>query len=342
PDNDYESGPRSTYRRTVLFVHDPDAPYLIDLNAATGPAATPMRYAMRYHGNAEAMSRTPDIDDYAMWQGLWAKDNTASKTDANLFLHPFSVEYPLKATTTTSDAQETLAGPRAIMRLHVESGPAGFNEAQDHTTVAFIRALPGGGEPATRPLAGSSSQNGPQTWRFFTWQHDAETVDVFAARSAIIHREPGLRADEVLGIATPTGTVRLAFDAEDDYGFARLRYDGTRWAIDPVYQHQLRLEGGNPVAIEQADVPEYFRLDANVPNPFSETTEIRFALPWTTHVTLAIYDLNGREVARLLDAQQSPGYHSVTWDASHFASGVYLARLTAGAFIETQRLVLQK
>jgi hypothetical protein len=89
-------------------------------------------------------------------------------------------------------------------------------------------------------------------------------------------------------------------------------------------------------------VPTHFGLDANVPNPFRETTEIRFALPQATHVTLVIYDLNGREVARLLDARKAPGYHRVTWDASHLASGVYLARLTAGRFIETQRLVLQK
>lgn len=342
PDNDYKSGPQSTYRRTVLFVHDPDAPYLIDLNAITGPSTTPMRYAMRYHGNADALSHTPGANDYALWQGLWAKDDAAGKTDASLFLQPFSVEYPLKTTTTTSHAQETLNGVRTIKRLDVESGPAGFAETQDHTTVAFLRALPGGGEPATRPVAGRASQNDPQPWRFFTWQHDAETVDVFAARSAAVHREPSLRTDEVLHITTPTGRVKLTFAADDDYGFARLRHNGIRWTIDPAYQHQLHLEGSNPVAVERANVPAYFRLDANVPNPFSETTEIRFALPLATHVTLAIYDLNGREVARLLDAQQAPGYHSINWDAGHLASGVYLARLTAGAFIETQRLVFQK
>jgi hypothetical protein len=308
----------------------------------------PMRYAMRYHGNADVLSASPETDSYAVWNGLWSTADAAGKTDASLFIHPFSVEYPLKAEATPGTAHETLAGPRAIMRLEIGSGPADVAASQDHTTVAFIRALPGGGEPTLRPVAGRTHRQAgvledtPLAWRFYTWQHDDTTLDVFATRSAAVHREPNLRADEVLDIATPTGSVKLTFAAEDDYGFARLRYDGTRWAIDPAYQHQLRLESGVPVAIERREVPTHFGLDANVPNPFRETTEIRFALPQATHVTLVIYDLNGREVARLLDARKAPGYHRVTWDASHLASGVYLARLTAGRFIETQRLVLQK
>lgn len=96
------------------------------------------------------------------------------------------------------------------------------------------------------------------------------------------------------------------------------------------------------LAFTEEELPAEFALEPNYPNPFNPSTEIRFALPEAAHVRLSIYDVTGREVARLVDQSMPSGHHRVTWDAGHLASGIYLYRLTAGAFVETRRMVLSK
>lgn len=64
------------------------------------------------------------------------------------------------------------------------------------------------------------------------------------------------------------------------------------------------------------------------PNPFNPTTEIRYRISENGHTEIIIFDMLGREVAVLVDAQKEAGEHSVTFDATNLASGVYLVRLT--------------
>lgn len=91
-----------------------------------------------------------------------------------------------------------------------------------------------------------------------------------------------------------------------------------------------------------AEVPDTYVLDGNFPNPFNPSTTIRFGLPETAHVSLVVYDMQGREMARLLDGPLGAGYHLLSWYAGHQPSGVYLYRLVAGPFSETGRMVLLK
>ena len=89
--------------------------------------------------------------------------------------------------------------------------------------------------------------------------------------------------------------------------------------------------------------PLDYVLEGSFPNPFNASTTIRFGLPESAPVRLAVYDALGREVARLIDAVLEPGRHEVRFDASGLPSGVYVARLTAGGgFTQTQRLTLLK
>lgn len=57
---------------------------------------------------------------------------------------------------------------------------------------------------------------------------------------------------------------------------------------------------------------------------------------------LVVYDVMGREVARLVDGRMDAGYGSVTWNAADMPSGVYLYRLQAGEFVQTRSMILQK
>ena len=95
--------------------------------------------------------------------------------------------------------------------------------------------------------------------------------------------------------------------------------------------------GQNP-----GQLPGAFNLQQNYPNPFNPSTTIRYALPQRTHVALAVFNTLGQRVATLVDATEEPGEHSVKFDARGLASGVYLYRLQAGAYVKSLKMLSVK
>jgi photosystem II stability/assembly factor-like uncharacterized protein len=93
---------------------------------------------------------------------------------------------------------------------------------------------------------------------------------------------------------------------------------------------------------EISGIPETFALLQNYPNPFNPTTAIRYALPSTANVKLAVYDLLGREIATLVNEEQSEGWKEVEWNASAFSSGIYFYRLVAGSFVDVKKMLVVK
>ncbi len=94
--------------------------------------------------------------------------------------------------------------------------------------------------------------------------------------------------------------------------------------------------------LNQNSTPETFSLSQNYPNPFNPSTKISFGLPQSVKATLKVYDMLGREVATLVDEELSAGNHETIFDASGLSSGIYIYRLTAGDFTETERMSLLK
>jgi chitinase len=88
--------------------------------------------------------------------------------------------------------------------------------------------------------------------------------------------------------------------------------------------------------------PGEFRLAQNFPNPFNPTTVVSSQLSVVSDVTIKIYDLLGREVATLVNERRAPGQYHDTFDATGLASGVYVYRMTAGAFVQSKTMVLLK
>ena len=74
--------------------------------------------------------------------------------------------------------------------------------------------------------------------------------------------------------------------------------------------------------------PDHFELFQNYPNPFNPATTISYQLPSDGRVSLKIYNLLGQEIAALLEEDQSAGYHQAVLDATRFASGMYVYRLS--------------
>lgn len=99
------------------------------------------------------------------------------------------------------------------------------------------------------------------------------------------------------------------------------------------------------VAGSPGKMPLRFELSQNRPNPFSETTSIRFALPIASQVKLEIFDTQGRRVRTLAEGQWAAGYQAVDWDKRNdhgrlARPGIYLCRLTAGTFRTQRKMVL--
>ncbi len=96
------------------------------------------------------------------------------------------------------------------------------------------------------------------------------------------------------------------------------------------------------VTVTNNELPFRYDLEQNYPNPFNPLTTIMYTLPRSSEVSLIIYNLLGKEVARLVDGQIPAGLHSAIWNASTFSSGIYFYRLRSAEFTETKKMVLLK
>jgi hypothetical protein len=124
----------------------------------------------------------------------------------------------------------------------------------------------------------------------------------------------------------------------------RLRFEGA--ASAGVSAVQARDAFNHPLPVKARStgkgVPVAFGLSQNYPNPFNPTTGVRFQVPGVSQVNITVYDILGREVAVLANEVKQPGVYEVTFDGSNLASGLYVYRMTAGSFVESKKMVLEK
>ena len=95
-------------------------------------------------------------------------------------------------------------------------------------------------------------------------------------------------------------------------------------------------------AMVYSAMPETYSLHNAYPNPFNPATNLTFALPEAGTVSLIVYDIQGREVVRLIDGFHPAGVYEATFNGSVLSSGVYFARLQADGFSQTRKLLLIK
>lgn len=89
--------------------------------------------------------------------------------------------------------------------------------------------------------------------------------------------------------------------------------------------------------------PEGFSLSQNYPNPFNPSTNFTFNLPVASEVNLEVFNLLGQKVATVVNGQTfNAGTHTIGFDASRLASGMYLYRVTAGNFVAQRKMTLIK
>jgi hypothetical protein len=126
-------------------------------------------------------------------------------------------------------------------------------------------------------------------------------------------------------------------------------HENTSTGLEVRWNDQLDFSVDVPLHVTSAAavIPTSYALEQNYPNPFNAGTVISFALPQSSHVKIAIYNVLGQTVKTLADEQMEPGIQRVSWDGRDdnglsAASGVYFYRISANSFTATKKMTLLK
>lgn len=111
-----------------------------------------------------------------------------------------------------------------------------------------------------------------------------------------------------------------------------------RAAIENMLMNGLTVD----IKDDEGSIPSEYSLSQNYPNPFNPTTNIKYSIPVTGHVSLKVFNTLGQEITTLFEGVQQSGNHEVSFDASRLSSGVYMYTLQSGSLSITKKFVLMK
>ena len=157
------------------------------------------------------------------------------------------------------------------------------------------------------------------------------------------------------------GTCHIEYVLDRDAGTV-VQNEGT-WTLNEVKYHSVDVDLLSPTPYVPQDVPFHvehspyqpgipgakrletpknFALGQNYPNPFNPMTTITFSLDQVSEVSLKVYNLMGKEIATLAAGTYGTGQHTVIFDGSNLASGLYIYKLeAAGRTLERKMLLLK-
>ncbi|MFH1862431.1 MAG: T9SS type A sorting domain-containing protein [bacterium] len=156
-----------------------------------------------------------------------------------------------------------------------------------------------------------------------------------------VDRTQNLPAHAPAGIYTFNAYAGLypdLVDAQDSFTFEKLGVAGNGWVSDWENAGEYWECPEMPVseAINQQETP----IGCSIfPNPFNSTTAIRFSLPDPQPVSVSVYEIGGREIATLTEGVLEVGSHELKIDASCWASGIYVVRLSTSETIIQQKII---
>ena len=114
-----------------------------------------------------------------------------------------------------------------------------------------------------------------------------------------------------------------------------------------VYFDNVYFGGVAPVSIAGLNLPESFAIHQNYPNPFNPSTTIRFDMPHTSNVKIVLFDVQGREVAELVNEEFTAGQYQTVWNGLNaqgtaMPAGIYFARMITSSYASTVKMLLVK
>ncbi|WP_185957199.1 T9SS type A sorting domain-containing protein [Gracilimonas mengyeensis] len=259
-------------------------------------------------GEPDALVRL-ELRGHSMTNSTWLKfsnEGSMQKNKGDAFqLEPFSADYALLSTKKEDGSL-----------LDIGHYPTGHNQINIPLTASASKS----GEYSLTPTNWSL----PDDMKLFL--NDRENQKSILLKKA---------ASYWFSIEAPATkkTQKMAVKNLTSYPDSTERFS---LSFQPIYADAVSNEPNK-------SIPSSFSLQQNYPNPFNPVTEISYKLPNQTNVQLEVFDAMGRSVNVLVhNKTQAAGSHSVTFDASHLSSGVYLYRLKAGDVVLTKKLTLIK
>ncbi|MCK9426826.1 MAG: fibronectin type III domain-containing protein [Ignavibacteriaceae bacterium] len=213
-------------------------------------------------------------------------------------------------------------------------------------TASFVVAATANGSVIV-PLVGGPSNNVSiaTTSPMISWVIPTQAIAPLKYELQYSKQQDMSSATTVSGINSPSQVVTGLSSSQEYYW--RVRSVNEK-GESSAYSEAGRFVVNATTAVEdQTVLPTAFALSQNYPNPFNPTTQISYALPQNSYVSIKVYDMLGREVKTLLNNEVLAGNHSVTWNGDDnngmkVVSGVYLYKINAGDFVKTMKLILMK
>jgi hypothetical protein len=183
--------------------------------------------------------------------------------------------------------------------------------------------------PISRAVEYALDEHAKTATLVWSYRH---TPDIFGSAMGYVQRLDDGSTLISWGATNPSVTI---LDAKDSTMFEMSLPQGVFSYRAYAYPVQT-VTGISPIT----NLPATTILNQNYPNPFNPSTEISYSLSSSGPVSLVVYDLLGREVATLVQDYEIAGNHSVRFDASPVASGVYFYRLSTGTTSIMKKMVL--
>ena len=157
------------------------------------------------------------------------------------------------------------------------------------------------------------------------------------ARNDLIQSIPGNAPEGIYSYNAYAGNYPDAILSTDSFTFEK-----TGTAQTGRIRSGWELDGWDGQNSFAEVTPADYRLVSPYPNPFNPSATVAFELPEASKIFLAVYDIQGRQVAVLENGLVNSGIHERTFHGNQLASGIYFARLNAGGQTFTQKMMLVK
>ncbi|HLP17400.1 MAG TPA: FlgD immunoglobulin-like domain containing protein [Bacteroidota bacterium] len=296
----------------------------------------PLLPALNKFGNTvksyEQMLATASVGDkYTLGGSVWTFVGTVPVSGQTMY--SFIAPTLFDSTKTAGQKYTTffIAGNTSDGSNTVYASPADSGYSVNNLFPTAVMGVTGTSSGAGVALSWKQSTN-PQ-------DNDVEKYVVFRSQTAGFTPDPTAPLATVKALAYTDAAVTAG--STYYYRIAALDKAGNLGA----YSGEFNLKVTN---VEKLNgIPTEFALDQNYPNPFNPSTEIHFALPKESHVTLTIYNISGSVVRTLVNTEMGAGYYGMTWNGTNdqghqVASGMYFFRVQAGSFTASKKMMLMK
>jgi len=105
-------------------------------------------------------------------------------------------------------------------------------------------------------------------------------------------------------------------------------------------QDYITVKNATSLENDESIKPHEVYLAQNYPNPFNASTTINYTIRNVNNIKLSVFDITGKEVTTLVSQIKNPGSYSISFDASHLSSGIYVYKLKSGHFEKSRRMIL--